>query len=194
MVSDSRSFESKTVLTKFLPGVIDTDKENLLRFLDAIDSGIKDIYYEKSEDRTLVWTEHHDVEGNRYQLSLLRESQGTIKSIMLYILSKWAINNGYTMVIDELNTRLHPLLLKFIIDLFYEHDTQAQLIYTAHDTTLLDRQFFRRDQILFVDKDEYGVSELVALSDYKVRSDASFEKDYLAGFYGGIPSLSDYHI
>ena len=194
MVSDSRSFESKTVLTKFLPGVIDTDKENLLRFLDAIDSGIKDIYYEKSEDRTLVWTEHHDVEGNRYQLSLLRESQGTIKSIMLYILSKLAIKNGYTMVIDELNTRLHPLLLKFIIDLFYEHDTQAQLIYTAHDTTLLDRQFFRRDQILFVDKDEYGVSELVALSDYKVRSDASFEKDYLAGFYGGIPSLSDYHI
>ena len=49
-------------------------------------------------------------------------------------------------------------------------------------------------QILFVNKDEFGRSELVALSDYKVRSDASFEKDYLAGFYGGIPSLSDYHI
>ena len=116
------------------------------------------------------------------------------KSIMLYILSMWAISDGYTMVIDELNTRLYPLQLKFIIDLFYEHDTQAQLIYTTHDTTLLDRQFFRRDQILFVDKDEYGVSELVALSHYKVRSDASFEKDYLAGVYGGIPSLSDYQI
>ncbi|SFO05024.1 AAA family ATPase [Proteiniclasticum ruminis] len=194
MVGDSRYFESKAYLTKFLPGVIDTDKENLLRFLDAIDSGIKDIYYEKSEDQTLVWTEYHDVEGNCYKLSLLRESHGTNKSIMLYILSKWAINNGYTMVIDELNTRLHPLLLKFIIDLFYEHNTQAQLIYTTHDTTLLDRQFFRRDQILFVNKDEFGRSELVALSDYKVRSDASFEKDYLAGVYGGIPSLSNYQL
>lgn len=194
MVSDSRSFESEMYLTKFLPRVIDTDKENLLRFLEAIDSGIKDIHYDKSEDRTLVWTEHHDVDGNCYELSLLRESKGTIKSIMIYILSKLAIKNGYTMVIDELNTRLHPLLLKFIIDLFYEHDTRAQLIYTTHDTTLLDRHFFRRDQILFVDKDEYGRSELVALSDYKVRSDASFEKDYLAGVYGGIPSLSDYQL
>ena len=129
MVGDSRYFESKAYLTKFLPDVIDTDKENRLRFLEVFDSGIKDIHYEKSEDQTLVWTEHHDVDGNCYKLSLLRESHGTNKSIMLYILRKWAINNGYSMVKDELNTRLHPLLLKFIIDLFYEHDTQAQLIY-----------------------------------------------------------------
>ena len=57
----------------------------------------------------------------------------------------------------------------------------AQLIYTTHDTTLMDKKFFRRDQIWFVQKDELGHSELCALSDFKVRSDASFEKDYLAG-------------
>ena len=98
------------------------------------------------------------------------------------------------MFVDELNVKLHPLLLKFIIDLFYVDNNQAQLIYTTHDTTLMDKKFFRRDQILFVQKDKYGYSELTALSDFKVRSDASFEKDYLAGVYGGIPNLKEFKI
>lgn len=98
------------------------------------------------------------------------------------------------MFVDELNIKLHPLLLKFIVDLFYEQDSAAQLIYTTHDTTLMDKRFFRRDQIWFVQKDEYGYSDLVALSDFRIRSDASFEKDYLAGVYGGIPLLKEFAI
>lgn len=69
-----------------------------------------------------------------------------------------------------------------------------QLIYTTHDTTLMDKKFFRRDQIWFVQKDELGHSELCALSDFKVCSDASFEKDYLAGVYGGIPFLKEFSL
>ena len=69
---------------------------------------------------------------------------------------------------------------------------KQMLVYTTHDTTLLDKHFFRRDQIWFADKDEYGCSQLYALSDFKVRSDASFEKDYLAGVYGAIPVLKDF--
>ena len=84
------------------------------------------------------------------------------------------------------------MLLKFIVDLFYRQNSAAQLIYTTHDTTLMDKRFFRRDQIWFMQKDEYGYSTLTALSDYKVRSDASFEKDYLAGVYGGIPFLKEF--
>ncbi len=91
-----------------------------------------------------------------------------------------------------LNIKLHPLLLKFIVDLFYGQNSAAQLIYTTHDTTLMDKKFFRRDQIWFVQKDVYGYSTLLALSDFKVRSDASFEKDYLAGVYGGIPLLKEF--
>ncbi len=98
------------------------------------------------------------------------------------------------MVVDELNIKLHPLLLKFVIDLFNYKESSAQLIYTTHDTTLLDRKFFRRDQIWFVQKDDYGYSSLSALSDFRIRSDASFEKDYLSGVYGGIPTLSDYTV
>ena len=82
--------------------------------------------------------------------------------------------------------------MKFIVDLFYDSASKSQLIYTTHDTTLMDKKFFRRDQIWFVEKDEFGESRLFALSDYKVRSDASFEKDYLAGVYGGIPMLREF--
>ena len=78
--------------------------------------------------------------------------------------------------------------------LFRSEGSNAQLIYTTHDTTLMDKRFFRRDQIWFAQKDEYGYSELLALSDFKVRSDASFEKDYLAGVYGGIPFLKEFHV
>ena len=120
------------------------------------------------------------------------ESEGTIKSIMLFIYARTAILYNKSIFVDELNIKLHPLLLKFIIDLFYENESQAQLIYTTHDTTLLDKKFFRRDQIWFVQKDEFGYSELSALSDFKVRSDASFERDYLAGVYGGIPWLKEF--
>lgn len=67
------------------------------------------------------------------------------------------------------------------------------MIYTTHDITLLDKKFFRRDQIWFVQKDEFGYSQISALSDFKVRSDASFEKDYLAGVYGGIPYLKEFN-
>ena len=111
---------------------------------------------------------------------------------MLFIYARIAILNDKSIFVDELNVKLHPLLLKFIIDLFYTERSMAQLIYTTHDTTLMDKKFFRRDQIWFVQKDEFGYSELLALSDFKVRSDASFEKDYLAGVYGGIPLLKDY--
>ena len=111
---------------------------------------------------------------------------------MLFLFVLITILTDRSMFVDELNVKLHPLLLKFIIDLFYNNNSQAQLIYTTHDTTLMDKKFFRRDQIWFVQKDEYGYSQLTALSDFKVRSDASFEKDYLAGVYGGIPLLKEF--
>ena len=113
---------------------------------------------------------------------------------MLFIYARIAVLNNCSIFVDELNIKLHPLLLKFIIDLFYDETSTAQLIYTTHDTTLMDKKFFRRDQIWFVQKDEYGYSELTALSDFKVRSDASFEKDYLAGVYGGIPLIKEFNM
>lgn len=184
--------ENIDFLKTFLPRMIDEDKEKLLEFLTAIDTGIQDISYDDSEKEIWFETVHRGKNGKDYSLGLFSESEGTIKSIMIYIYAQMAISGNGALFVDELNIKLHPLLLKFIIDLFYDNDSYAQLLYTTHDTTLLDKKFFRRDQIWFVQKDEYGCSELVALSDYKVRSDASFEKDYLAGVYGGIPFLQEF--
>lgn len=192
-VSNTDRFEKAYFLEKYLPDTIDRDKENLLCFLSAIDSGIKDIYYEKDGDKVQFFTLHQKDEKS-YPINLRRESEGTAKSIAVFIWSKKAILAGGALFVDELNTKLHPLLLKFIIDLFYDKKSKAQLIYTTHDTTLLNKKFFRRDQIWFVQKEKDGCSRLEALSDFKVRPDASFEKDYLAGVYGAIPRLKAFEI
>lgn len=184
--------EDTGILEAFLPKVIDHEKEKLVEFLSAIDTGIKDIIYDDSEKEVKFFTFHKGKDGEDYPLNLYFESEGTIKSIMLFIYARMAILNNRSIFVDELNIKLHPLLLKFIIDLFYDNNSMAQLIYTTHDTTLMDKKFFRRDQIWFVQKDEFGYSELSALSDFKVRSDASFEKDYLAGVYGGIPLITEF--
>lgn len=184
--------EDTRLLEALLPRLIDEEKSALVDFLSAIDTGIKDIDYDDSEKEVKFTTYHRGKDGELHPLNLFFESEGTIKSIMLFIYARTAILYHKSIFVDELNIKLHPLLLKFIIDLFYENESRAQLIYTTHDTTLLDKKFFRRDQILFVQKDEFGYSELSALSDFKVRSDASFERDYLAGVYGGIPWLKEF--
>ena len=184
--------EDTELLKKYLPEVIDKDKKKLVRFLSAIDTGIEDIRYDDSQKDIQFYTIHTGKDNKEYLLNLFYESEGTIKSIMLFIYARIAIVSNKSMFVDELNVKLHPLLLKFIVDLFYDKNSEAQLIYTTHDTTLMDKKFFRRDQICFVQKDKFGYSELVALSDFKVRSDASFEKDYLSGVYGGIPELVEF--
>lgn len=192
LVVDTGFYEDTNMLKNLLPHIIDEDKKTLVDFLGAIDTGIKDIDYEAEDNDVIFFTTHEGKDGNLHEINLFSESEGTLKSIVIFIYAQLAIMNNKSMFVDELNVKLHPLLLKFIIDLFHNNDSTAQLIYTTHDTTLMDKKFFRRDQIWFVQKDEYGYSELTALAEFKVRSDASFEKDYLAGVYGGIPLIKDF--
>ena len=192
VVIDTSFYENRRVMERLLPDVIDSRKADLIKYLTAIDTGIKDISYETIDRRIVFFTHHKGKDHNIHRLNLYRESQGTLKSIIIFIIASSVIQNGGVMIVDELNIKLHPLLLKFVIDLFKNDKSCAQLIYTTHDTTLLDKKFFRRDQVWFVEKDEFGYSALKALSDFKIRSDASFEKDYLSGVYGGIPTLLDY--
>lgn len=194
IIVDTDFYERHFVIEKLLPEVIDEKKADLLEFLSAIDTGIKNIRYEMVDKKIQFFTTHIGRDGKDYTINLYSESQGTLKSIIIFMFATSVILKNGIMVVDELNVKLHPLLLKFIVDLFNNPHSKAQLIYTTHDTTLLDRKFFRRDQIWFVQKDEYGYSELTALSDFKIRSDASFEKDYLSGVYGGIPSFKDFSL
>jgi len=116
------------------------------------------------------------------------ESEGTKKFLKLAGPLLDVIENSRTLVIDELDTRLHPLLTKSFIQLFNSFKNEkSQLIFTTHDTGLLDRKVLRRDQIWFAQKNEYGVTDLYCLLKLKIRSDASYEKDYVSGKYGAVP-------
>ena len=122
------------------------------------------------------------------------EAEGTKKMIALspYIFSSLLL--GQTIIIDEFDARLHPRLSRKIIELFNSNKNnkkKSQLIVISHDTNLMDAQLFRRDQIGFVEQDEFGASQLYSLVEYKgIRNNASFEKDYLKGKYGAVPFLN----
>lgn len=124
------------------------------------------------------------------------ESSGTIKfiSIIEYIIIM--LDWGGVFIIDEISSKLHPVITKFIIDLFQSSKTNinnAQLIFTTHDISHMNKERFRRDEIILVDKDDKGISKAYSLSDLDVRSDASFDKDYLKGKYGALPIIKDFY-
>jgi AAA15 family ATPase/GTPase len=130
-----------------------------------------------------------------------QESSGTNKVFNISGPVFDVLNGGGVLVIDELDASLHPLLTLAITKLFNsnEHNPKdAQLIFATHDTNLLSYGNYRRDQIYFVEKDQYGASDLYSLVEYKeegaskaVRKDRSFEKDYIHGRYGAIPFIGN---
>lgn len=168
------------------------EKQRLLKFLHAIDVGIKDIDVEKNDNKVAVYTWHIGKNGKKYKISFDLESDGTKRAIAVYSIARIAVLYERGLIVDEFNSQLHPLLQKYIIDLFYDEKAKGQLIYTTHDTFLLDKQYMRRDQIWFVNKDNFGEASLYSLAEYKIRNDKSFGKDYLGGIYGGIPILKKF--
>jgi AAA15 family ATPase/GTPase len=122
------------------------------------------------------------------------ESGGTQKYLSMAGPLLDTIETGSILVIDELDARLHPLLTRTIVALFNSpaNNKNAQLIFATHDTNLLNSSRFRRDQVWFTEKDQYGVSGLYSLIELQgVRKEASFGKDYILGKYGAIPFIGD---
>ena len=124
------------------------------------------------------------------------ESDGSKKFFALIGPILEALRNGLVLVVDEIDARLHPNLCELLISLFNSKEVNknnAQLLFATHNTNIMQRRILRRDQVYFVEKDQYGESKLYSLYDYKnVRDDASYDKDYLLGKYGAIPNLNDF--
>ncbi len=126
------------------------------------------------------------------------ESGGTIKIFHLAGPILEALAEGRILVVDELEAKLHPKITRYLIGLFNSNETNpnnAQLIFSTHDVTLLDKEIMRRDQMWFVEKDRYGASKLFSLDEFKIdddkiRNDASYSKAYMAGRYTAIPRIS----
>lgn len=129
--------------------------------------------------------------GERFPLDMKEESDGTRKFFALA--GPWleALQKGSVLIIDELNDNLHPNLVKFLVQLFHDNQLNrhnAQLIFTTHETSLLNQDVFRRDQIWFTEKDECNATTLYPLSDFSPRKGVeNLEKHYLQGRYGGLP-------
>lgn len=139
-----------------------------------------------------IYDNHGNIAGQRL-FELQQESTGTLR-FLAYIQEVIRMTEkGGVFVVDEISARLHPLLTKLIIDIFQDSkNTKAQLIFTTHDISLLKKEQFRRDEVIFIDKNLRGESSLYSLSDLKVRDDATFHKEYLQGKYGAIP-IFDYN-
>ena len=171
-------------------------RRRITAFARYADLGIEDIT--KTGNRIVSHHRQYDDDGrevNNISFSFTsNESEGTIKYFSLAYPIIDALDNGKRVIIDELDSKLHPLLVKRIVALFNDAKTNpngAQLLFTAHDTFLLSAGLFRRDQVWFTQKDSFGATELYSLAEYKVRSTSPFEKEYLLGRYGATPLIGE---
>ena len=136
-----------------------------------------------------------DIDGNSasYTLNMSEESDGTNSYFKLISIVKKALDQGTLLAADEMDAHLHPLLTKHLVSLFNSEEFNpkgAQLIFTSHNTNLLDLDVLRRDQIWFTEKDaQTAATDLFSLYDFSVRKDAKVEKGYLIGRYGAIPFI-----
>lgn len=137
-------------------------------------------------------TLHSGKNGMRVRFDFEEESAGTqrLMDILPVLADVQAREKVY--VIDELDRKLHPLLSRLFVESYLtqsDRPRRGQLIFTTHDTHLLDLDLLRRDEIWFLQKEDDGASQLYSLSDLKVRSDLKIEKGYLNGRFGGIPHI-----
>ena len=176
----------------------DDVKQLMLDMIQEMDLDIVDFrVVEDENDRIDVYTKHL-VEGYEAELNLLEESSGTKKLFGLMPFIAASLLTGTVLVIDELDAKIHPVLLRHIIMMFNDmniNKQKAQLIFTSHDLSTMNSEVFRRDEIWFVAKGNAQNSKLYSLVEFKnekgesVRKDAKFDKQYLEGKYGADPYL-----
>lgn len=148
---------------------------------------------EEAEEHQLRF--HHVTDKGKAIFELGDESSGTQNLLFLSGPVLDILDKGMVLVIDELDTSLHTLLVRELIRLFHNpavNEGGAQLLFSTHDTALLDDPgLFRRDQIWFVEKDRDQSSQLVALVEFSPRKNEALERGYLMGRYGGVPFIDE---
>jgi len=192
------------------------DKERVLKFMNSADISVDDIAIEKKEFSTddlpsdmpaafkdelskkytgKTFNEakflHKDVDtGDLLEFDPEDESDGTLS--LFAFAGPWldVLKNDYVLVVDEIDTSLHPLVVHHLVRLLNSDKGRAQLVFTTHDTTLLSQRILRPDQIWFVEKDKGNSTNLYSLADFSPRENEAVEKGYLHGRYGAIPFLS----
>ena len=141
--------------------------------------------------KTLVAV-HRNLDGSEVEMSLHDESDGTRRLIEYMPLLYAIIQKDMVYVVDEIERSIHPIMIKDIVRKLSESTTaKGQLIFTTHESGLLDQNIFRPDEIWFAQKDAEQATQLYPLSDFNIHKTANIENGYLNGRYGGIPFLSN---
>ena len=177
-------------------------KDLILNMLEGMDIPIIDyeVQMETSNNgekiRRVLTT--HKIGEKPYQLDLADESEGTLKIFSILPAIIFSLEHGSPLIVDELDAKLHPQLLRYLIELFsnsnFNHK-HAQLIFTCHDLSIMRNDVLRRDEIWFAAHNENGSSELWSLydlrdeNDERVKNTAAYDRQYLAGRYGADPYL-----
>lgn len=196
-------------MSRMLPTGFVEDKsvqEDVAKFFASFDDQIQGFEVTKlptpeedKEERFTIDALHKKIDSDEMaRIPLSAESAGTLKMFALYPELQAVLESGSVFFVDELNARLHPLLVRNFILAFLNPEinvNHAQLIFTTHDTWQLSNQLLRRDEIWFTEKNQDGLSTLYSLADFvdedgsRIRKDESYEKNYLLGKYGAIPTL-----
>lgn len=201
----------------------DETKKSVLEFLQAADIDIHDIHLDKEkfdvsklpsdmptvikehmvaefEDEVIaeVKTVHRTAANMLIRLDIEDESDGTRALFAFAGPVIHALKNGFVMVIDELHNHFHPKLVKYLVTLFHNEKTNphnAQLIFTTHETSILNQDVFRRDQIWFCEKNDDQATNLYPLTDFSPRKDReNLEMGYLSGRYGAVPFVKEFEL
>lgn len=172
-------------------------KKQIVTLLNDMGIDIEDYRFDKEEKELFL---KRTIKGKPYELSLSEESDGTRKLIAALPSILIALQEGRLVIIDELDAKLHPKLLRYVISLFKNpkvNKNGAQLLFTSHDMSTMKNTVFRRDEIWFAALNEKRSSEIYSLYEIRrednerVKSTAAFDKQYLEGRYGADPYLQN---
>lgn len=192
-------------------------KIELLRFLNAADLSIANLSFENkkmkhvalniedskslvqtfTEVETLMPLFLHKAEDGSNTFELSDESTGTQRLFAFAGPILDVLKNGRVLIVDELDNSLHTLMVNFLVEQFHSTKNNAkgaQLIFTTHDTSLLDNELFRRDQIWLVKKDKAQATIIYPLTDFSPRKKEALGRGYLMGRYGALPFLTDFKL
>lgn len=205
-----------TVLPDFTTALLATEqgRASIREFLSAADISIADVQAVPRKGMQAQWVmsasglqasqeereflmpvfEHSTPNGSA-KFELHDESEGTQRLYGLIAPVLDCLRDGRVLVVDELDSSLHTLLVRRLVTMFQTPELNpngAQLIFSTHDTSLLDHTLFRRDQIWFTEKDADQATRLYPLTDFSPRKQEAWERGYLAGRYGAVPFFSDW--
>ncbi len=173
--------------------VVETEPFDIKALPDDMPTHVKKMFADELKDKKLVdiKTVHKSEEGDKVTFDFEDESDGTRK--LFAFAGPWidTLTNGCVLFIDELHDNLHPRLVQFLVRLFHNSETNpknAQLVFTTHETSILNQDEFRRDQIWFCEKGEDQATTLYPLTDFSPRKGReNLELAYLSGRYGALP-------